>query len=200
MSLDANGVVSTQLGPTRVLIDGRPVPLVFAQRNQVSAVTPFSLTAPSATVQVEVGGITSDRVVLVVAATQPGLFSLTQTGTGQGAILNQDSSVNGPPNPAARGSVIQIFATGGGQTTPPAQDGWLAPIPPPTHGLASPVRVEVGGIDAQIQFAGAAPNLMFGVVQINAVVPQAVTPGDAVALQVFIDNMPSQTGTTLAVS
>ena len=174
--------------------------MVFAQRNQVSAVAPFSLMAPSATIQVEAGGNTSDAIVVPVAAAQPGLFSLTQTGTGQGAVLNQDSSVNGPPNRAARGSVIQIFATGAGQTTPPAQDGRLAPIPPPTHDLASPVRVEVGGIDAQIQFAGAAPNLIFGVVQINAVVPQAVTPGDAVALQVFIDNTPSQAGTTLAVS
>ena len=176
LGIDANGDVATQLGPTRVLIDGQPVPMVFAQRNQVSAVAPFSLTAPSATIQVEVDGNTSDAVVLPVAAARPGLFSLTQTGTGQGAILNQDNSVNGPQNRATRGSVIQIFATGGGQTAPPAQDGRLAPIPPPTHDLVSQVRIEFGGIDAQIQFAGAAPDLIFGVAQINAVVPLTVTP------------------------
>lgn len=201
LSIDANGDVATQLGPTRVLVDGRPAAMVFAQRNQVSVVAPFSLTAAAgATIEVEVDGNMSDAVVVPVAATRPGLFSLTQTGTGQGAILNQDSSVNGAQNAAARGSVIQIFATGGGQTAPAAQDGRLAPIPPPTHDLASQVRVEFGGIDAQIQFAGAAPDLIFGVVQINAVVPQVVPPGDAVALQVFIDNTPSQGGITVAVS
>jgi len=40
---------------------------------------------------------------------------MNQSGNGQGAILNQDNTVNGPGNPAATGSVIQIFATGEGR-------------------------------------------------------------------------------------
>ena len=40
-----------------------------------------------------------------------GIFTMDQSGTGQGAILNQDGTVNGPGNPAAKGSVVSIFAT-----------------------------------------------------------------------------------------
>jgi len=93
--------------------------------------------------------------------------------------------------------VIQIFATSGGQTAPPAQDGRV--VPGPQHLLISPVRVEISGIDAPVQFAGAAPGLVFGVIQINAVVPAGVAACSAVPLQVFVGVVASQAGITIAV-
>jgi len=33
---------------------------------------------------------------------RPAIFTINQQGTGQGAILNQNSSPNSPSNPAAR--------------------------------------------------------------------------------------------------
>jgi uncharacterized protein (TIGR03437 family) len=61
--------------------------------------------------------------VLPVAASAPGIFTLDATGIGPGAVLNQDNSVNGVANPAARGSVMSIDATGEGQTSPAGVTG-----------------------------------------------------------------------------
>ena len=63
-----------------------------------------------------------------VTPASPSIFTLTQSGKGQGAILNYDAerkgySVNGTSNGAARGSVVVLFATGAGQTNPQATTG-----------------------------------------------------------------------------
>jgi uncharacterized protein (TIGR03437 family) len=132
-----------------------------------------------------------------VASTAPGIFTIGSTGVGPGAVLNQDSSVNGTSNPAARGSVIQIFATGEGQTSPAGQTGAVtgsgggAPV--------SHVTVTIGGIDAVVQFAGAAPQAVAGLFQVNAVVPQGVPSGSAVPLILSVGGAPSQAGVTIAV-
>jgi uncharacterized protein (TIGR03437 family) len=56
------------------------------------------------------------RVRPAVVPSVPGIFTKTQTGTGQAAALNQDGSPNSEANPAARGSTVSLFATGEGQT------------------------------------------------------------------------------------
>ena len=50
--------------------------------------------------------------VLPVVSVTPGIFTIDGTGTGQGAIVNQDGTVNSAANPAARGSVVSIYMTG----------------------------------------------------------------------------------------
>ena len=79
----------------------------------------------------------------------------------------------------------------------PVTDGALAAAP--YAQLALPVAVRIGGIDAQLQYAGAAPALIMGVLQINAVVPGGVTPGGSVPIQFSIGNATSPAGVTLAV-
>jgi uncharacterized protein (TIGR03437 family) len=198
MIIDANGNVATQLGSTRVLFNGEAAPLVFVSQSQINVVAPFSLAGQaSVNVQVEVSGSLSPAVVLPVVAARPAVFSLLQSGAGQGAVLNQDNSVNGQNNPAAPGTVIQIFATGGGQTAPPALNGRV--VPGPQFLLTPPVRVEIGGVNAAVQFAGAAPSLIFGVIQINAVVPPGIAAGN-VPLMIFVGPTASQAGITIAVA
>lgn len=132
LDFDDQGKLLTQLGLTRVLFDDEPAPMVFTSRNQVSAIAPFDLPVGGTTdVQVEFDGTASHRITLDVAATGPGIFSLNQSGMGQGAILNQDFTVNGPNNPEAPGRAVQIFLTGTGQTDPAGIDGELVPLTPP---------------------------------------------------------------------
>ena len=57
---------------------------------------------------------TSTTETFPVAASAPGIFTMNSSGSGQGAILNQDYSVNSPTQPAAPGSIIMLYATGGG--------------------------------------------------------------------------------------
>jgi uncharacterized protein (TIGR03437 family) len=99
-------------------------------------------------------------------------------GAGQGAILNQDLSVNSHDNPADRGALITMYATGVGQTDPPGTDGLVSSTVLPKPLL--PVAVQIGGGDAQIVYAGAAPGMISGILQVNCRVPMQITPGDAV--------------------
>ena len=185
------------LALTRVLFDGLPAPLLLVSEGQINVVALYGLAgASSAQVEVEVGGVRSAPVSLPVSAAGPGVFTLTQAGTGQGAVLNQDNSVNGAANPAPAGSVVQIFATGGGVTSPSAVDGGIAPTPPRLHQLTETVQADIDGLNASVLFAGAPPGLVFGVVQVNAEVPAA---GGAVPLQLTIGGVASQT-VTIAVS
>ena len=142
----------------------------------------------------------SDAVDLPIQATRPGVFALDQSGSGQAAALNQNGSVNDAANPVPRGSTIAIFLTRGGETNPPAIDGGITPLPPPFHNVSANVQVEIGGVQATTVFAGAAPALVFGAVQINKTIPANVQPGGAVPVRIQIGPAVSQNGITVAVS
>ena len=84
-------------------------------------------------------------------------------------------------------------------TSPSAVDGGIAPTPPPLHQLTETVQADIGGLNVSVLFAGAAPGLVFGVVQVNAEVPATVAAGNAVPLELTIGGVTSQT-VTIAVS
>jgi uncharacterized protein (TIGR03437 family) len=112
-------------------------------------------------------------------------------------VLNQDNSVNGASNPAGAGSVIQIFATGGGQTVPASVTGTLAGNSLDTTALL--VTVTIGGADAPVMYHGSAPGEVSGMLQVNAVVPPGIAPGPAVPIFVTVGGKQSQGGVTIAV-
>jgi len=192
-------LVANSVAGVHVLFDGVPAPLIFVSAGQVNAVVPYSVAGKSSTqLQVEYLGSVSAPVSLPVAATAPGLFTATATGAGQGAILNAaDESVNSASNPVARGDWVSIFGTGAGATTPASTDGLLVTAPYPQ--VSAKVTVTMDGLPCQTNYEGAAPYLIAGVVQINAQVPDGVTPGPGVPVVVTIGDASSQPGVTLAV-
>ncbi len=108
----------------QVLFDGNPAPLTYVSAIQINAIAPVGLTGKSSTqVQVTYQGLTSNAMAVPVQATAPGIFAADGSGTGGGAILNQDYSLNVRLNPAARGSVVAIYLTGAGRDQP-RQRGW----------------------------------------------------------------------------
>ena len=124
LQLDLNGGVATTLAGTRVLFDGVAAPLVYVGANQISAIVPYEVAGKSSTsVMVQLNGKNSNGVTLGVAASAPGIFTIDSSGRGDGAILNEDGTVNGPSNPALKGSVAVLFVTGEGQTTPTGVNG-----------------------------------------------------------------------------
>ena len=198
LTLDENGRATTQLGPTRVLFDGVPSPMVSTTRNQVSAIVPFGVEGQQTTsIVLQVDEALSNPVRFDVAETTPAIFAADATGSGPGAILNQDFSVNTEANPAPPGSVIQIFMTGGGQTTIPGRDGEIVPLQPPFPRLLANVGVAIGGLAATVTYTGSAPGLIWGVVQVNAVVTgvEGIVP-----IKVSIGEAESQDGITVAVN
>ena len=189
---------STALLETSVLFDGTPAPLLYAGLTQINAIVPYEVSGKSSTqLQIVNQGQTIGAQLLTVAPAVPAIFSLDSSGAGPGAILNQDSTVNSASNPAARGSVVALFATGAGQTDPPGVDGQVTGTALPSPLLS--VSVQIGGVGAQVLYAGAAPALVSGVVQVNAIVPVNAPSGPAVPITLTVGATPSPAGVTLAI-
>ena len=88
---------------------------MFASSSQVNFIVPDSVTPGPATISVRASGKEMATGQATIAASGPGIFTLLASDPSQpGAVENQDNSVNSESNPAAKGSVVQIFATGYG--------------------------------------------------------------------------------------
>jgi uncharacterized protein (TIGR03437 family) len=192
----SSGLAPLQLGGAQVLFNGIPAPLLYVGPNQVNAQTPYGIAGVS-TVQIEIigQGVTRAKTSAAVSASSPAIFAIAN-GAGQAAALNEDGTLNSPSNPAARGSIVTLFATGDGVRTPPAVDGAAAPWPAPAPVL--PVEVRIGDYVADIAYAGAAPGLI-GVLQINARVPSGYAPGGALTVTVQVGSAISQPGVVVSV-
>lgn len=188
------GAIATTLGGTQVTFDGTAVPLLYSQNGQVNAIVPFEVANKASTeMQVTYNGVSSTGQTIPVLAAQPGLFTANDSGSGQGAILNQDYSVNSSSNPAAAGTAIMIYGTGGGATNPPSVDGALNPNTS-TGALVATTTVSVNGQQQTPLYAGPAPDLLSGIIQVNAMIPEG-TPSGAIPVVVTIGGVASQTVT-----
>ncbi|HTA68954.1 MAG TPA: IPT/TIG domain-containing protein [Bryobacteraceae bacterium] len=199
-TLTSAGTVPTTLGGVTVMFNNVSAPVLYVSSTQINAIVPYETAGQtSVSAEVQFGGLTSAMLQANVVATEPGIFSLSQGGSGQGAILNQDYSVNGANNPAAKGSVIQIFATGEGQLVPPVATGSVTPGAPPFSKPVATVTVTIGGQTAQIEYAGEAPTLVAGVIQINAVIPAGAASGNQPVVVTIGTNTNSNQTITVAV-
>lgn len=197
-SLPASSTSSGALSGVSLSIGGTPAPLLYAGPNQINAIVPFEVSGlSSAQLFVMNSGQLIAGFPVTVAAAMPGIFTVSSSGVGQGAVLNQDSTLNSPSNPAARGSVVVLYATGAGLMNPAQIDGQVTGNNPPITSL--PVSVQIGGASAQVQYAGAAPGLVAGVLQVNCVVPQSVSPAESVPVQLTVGNATSPAGVTMAI-
>ena len=113
-------------------------------------------------------------------------------------MLNQDGSLNGPSHPAPIGTIIVLYATGEGQTSPPGMDGQVTGTTLPKPVL--PVKVLIGNQAADVLYAGEAPGEIAGVMQLNVTIPPGVQPGNSVPVVLQVGNASSPAGVAVAVS
>ena len=195
--LDASGKVVTTIAGTRVLFDGVAAPMIYTVKNQVSAVVPYEIAGQSSTqVQVEYNGIRSVAVTVPVLPAVPGLLTANSSGTGQAVAVNQDGSLNSASNPAARGSVVILYATGEGQRNPAGVTG--VPAPAYASPVQSPLTLTVGGAAATLAYAASAPGFV-GLMQINLTVPDGAPTSASVPVILTIGTAQSPSGITIAV-
>lgn len=187
--------LAVALADTRILFNGLPAPLVYVSDKQSSAIVPYAVAGKSSVdVQVEYQGMRSEAVTVPVLASRPGIFSLDGSGQGQGAILNEDGSLNSPSNPARRGSVITLYATGGGEAAPGVEDGQILSNVLPRTSLPVSVFFDLGNNEFQVPskpgevlYAGGASGSVAGLLQVNVRVPaNAVATGNAVPFVITI--------------
>ena len=204
VKVDANGNFPFDLGGVQVLFDGAAAALSYVQAGQVNAIVPFEVAGKSQTVmqyqyKPYSDVVLSNTVAIPVVAAVPAIFALDASGSGPGAILNQDYSINSASNPAAAGSYVQIFGTGGGTVVGGAADGALAPNEA-TWLSARPTwpTATIGGMPATVSYAGSAPGLVNGALQVNLEIPSGLASGPQPVV-IAIGTAQSQPGITVAV-
>jgi uncharacterized protein (TIGR03437 family) len=196
---NSNGILSNSIGGVQVFFNGYAAPLTYAGATQVNAVVPYEVAGQTAVNVVVVNqGNASAAFQVAVAPSKTAIFTDDESGHGQGAILNQNYTLNSPTNPAPRGHFVFIYGTGEGVTAPPGVDGRITTsslLPTATLNCTA----TVGGETATIYYCGEAPGFTAGLVQVNVLIPESVTPGGAVPLSISIGGVASQANVTVAV-
>ena len=182
---------STDVAGTQVLVGGQPLPLRYVSANQINAQVPFGLDVDTQLdLVVQRGATLSQSAKLVVAASQPAIYTQDQSGTGPGAITDAVTFVlNTTATPAKAGDTIAVFGNGLGAVNAPDAFGLLW--------TSNPVTATIGGKAAQVTFSGLAPGYP-DLYQVNVAVPSGVGSGNQdVILSVAGQNSPS--GVTVAL-
>lgn len=197
-SLDpSTGMVDTKLAGTQVFFGTVAGPITYTSATQVNVIAPYEISDLSqVAIQVQYQGNTSTSQSIQVVPASPGAYTLSSGGSGPVVAANQDYSINGPSNPAAKGSYVTIYFTGGGQTNPPGVTGSVTGSV--LKWLTQPISVTVGNQPAVVEFDGSAPTFVDGVDQLNIQLSQN-TPSGAQSVVITIGGISSPASVTLAV-
>ncbi len=173
MQLDGKyGPVSRSLSGVSVTFDGTAAPLLYVSASQIGAIVPFEVDGKvKVPVQVNYKGDKSAALDVDVAPAAPGIF--TQEGPGAsnttGLIWTENFVLNSDGNRAAKGSVVTIFWTGGGQTDPAGVTGRIEMQTMPRPVLS--VSVTIDGQPAELLYAGAVPDCWAGLLMARVRIP-----------------------------
>jgi minor extracellular serine protease Vpr len=202
---DADSVpFSTSLGGVSVTFNGIPAPLrdVVPASQLVNAQIPFEVlsagqTSGTVNVVVTVGTVQTAPQTVSIVAQAPGVFTIPPgVGNVIMADINQGFIVGpagqniglGPMQPIPRGDFAFFYATGLGAFMPagnsnPVADGGVGD-PGVTYQTVNLPQVTIGGIQAQVLFAGQAPGFP-GVYQVNIQIPQNAPTGNGIAVRMI---------------
>jgi uncharacterized protein (TIGR03437 family) len=210
-TIPALGTVGTTAGATTVTFNGTPAPVLYSSASAVGVIVPYEVfgsTSASVVVTHELPTaappsgqpIVSPAFTIPVAQTAPGLFTISETGTGEVVAYNFDGTLNTASNPVARGFPVIVYATGEGQTDPTGTDGLIA------SGLFvrtpfAPVSATVAGQAASVVYAGSADGNVSGIMEVELIVPPlpASTAAGALPIMLTVGGVSSQAGTTIFV-
>jgi uncharacterized protein (TIGR03437 family) len=195
-TLQSSTILANRLGDTQVFFDKTPAALFYVQDSQINAQVPFE-TAGRTTVKLDVRirGASIGSANVPMAAAAPGIFTWNG-GTGPAIAMNDGVTLNSASTPAARSSVVTLYGTGGGMTSPGGVDGQVPGAQ--AAALALPVSATIGGQPANVVWAGEAPGNA-GMTQFQVVIPSNA-PSGAQPVQVTIGGISSQSGVLLYVN
>jgi uncharacterized protein (TIGR03437 family) len=198
LQLTSAGTVSTAIGGMAVLFDGLPAPLLYAGNGQINAVVPYGINSSTTNMTVKTAANTVGPIPMPVNSAVPAIFMCGAycNDVSQAAALNSDGTLNTVANPAARGDYITFYLCGPGMMSNDT-DGTVSA--PPLAMPSQQVTVTIRGVNAQVQYAGAAPGFVNGLMQINVYIPTTIDFGNHVPLSVNVGNYSSQDNVTIAV-
>jgi uncharacterized protein (TIGR03437 family) len=193
------GALPTSLGGVTVTFNGTAVPISYAGPYRVDVQAPTTLTSGvPASIQVNYNNASSTAVTPIVQDTAPGVFTTQAQGQGLVKAINlANNTLNSMLTPAAKGSLISIYASGLGAVTPAVTAGQVTPNTPISNTVKTDVAASIGGVPAAVLFAGLAPGGI-GLYQLNIQVPQGA-PSGAQELIISTGGNASQNGATIYV-
>jgi uncharacterized protein (TIGR03437 family) len=180
----------TALAGATVSVNGVAAPLYYASPTQINAQMPFEIAVGPATLVVTTAASASPDVMVQVNAAAPGLFASVSN---HALVQNQDGSIDTPQNPAAPGTYIVVWFTGGGPVDNPVPTGYAASLTVLSP-LTSNVTATIGATPVTVIFAGLAPGQV-GIDQLDIHLPIEL-PSGSLPLKVAVNGV---AGNTLAV-
>jgi uncharacterized protein (TIGR03437 family) len=221
---DGNGLYPTGVPDnasknTIVTFAGIAAPLTYVSESQINAIVPYGVAGTAAAdVVVVCYNLSSEAFSVPIFNSTPAIFTATQNGTGQGAILNVNPNnpiaagavtYNSSINPAPPGSPVVMYATGTGTRNPAIPDGEIAlTILNPmctsldlecTKSTNQPLSLTIGGKPATVFYAGTSLYEPWSLLQINAYVPTDAPSGQQPVVLKIGQNDNSQQKVTIAV-
>ena len=169
LTIPATTPLPTKLGGVSVTVGGIDAPLYYVSPTQINLQLPYGLKPGINPFVLKSGGSTGNSTVRV-AASAPGIFLIGKYG----AAINPDGSVNGPEHGAPVGGYVSLYMTGQGDVDPPVAAGAVSPSDPLSYVKDQQVTALIGGLNAEVLFAGLAPGLV-GALQVNLRVPDLPT-------------------------
>ena len=195
---DASGLLPTSLAGVQVFFNGVAVPLLYVSDSQINAVATQSASPGSSMlVHIVSNSVTSPDFPVTVVTADPEVF---RNADGTAAAVNQDGSLNSAANPAKAGSIVSIWATGTGSIYPRPPDGQISTAAQDYDCCqigALVVRssnfVQVPTPAPVVLYAGAAPGMVAGIVQINFQIPPYIDTPGTLGFSVFASGKSSST-------
>ena len=188
-SISSDNVFPTTLGSVTVMIDGKPAPISFVNNNQINAIVPQDTTVGNVQVIVSNAVGSSAAKTVQMTADAPGFFTVdgrhvagvVLDSGGGSTLLAPAGSISGATSRAAKaGETVTLFGSGFGRTQAPVNpnlaQSFAVPLAHTTGDFRSAqATLTIGGQPATISFIG---TVSPGLYQINASVPQGLSPGD----------------------
>jgi uncharacterized protein (TIGR03437 family) len=161
-----SGAFPTTYNGVEITVGGIPAPLLYVSQSQINFVVPSATAGQrELPIQVSYNSVASDPYIDTASAYAPGVL----------AVANDDGSVNTSANAAGAGSYVVIYATGSGAFAPQETDGEI--IGDILSYPVFPVTVTIDNQPATVLYAGSAPDLVAGVLQINLQIPAQISTG-----------------------
>jgi uncharacterized protein (TIGR03437 family) len=165
----------TALDGVSVTINGKPAYVEYISPTQINAIAPDDDAIGQVQVQVTTPQGPSYSGTTLKQKLSPAFFTYQSGTTTYVAAVHLDGTLVGPAGPSSRpavpGEVIEIYGTGFGPTNPTSPTAQLVSQPAP---LNLPATVTLGGVNAQVQWAGLVSS---GLYQLNVQIPN-VGAGD----------------------
>ena len=165
------GALPTSIDNVSVTVNGVAAEISFVGPSQIDFLIPPTAAVGAAQIQVISNEQASAVATVNLTLTAPGLFYLTGnkyvvSTHANGTVTGPTTLIPGSTTPIKGGETISIFGTGLTVNTPGV-------------GTAALPTVTIGGLTAQVTFAG---QINAGVTQINLVVPAGLPSGDVAVI------------------